>query len=58
MKPNLTRERGRIVLAQIIVLALVIALMVFLATHHRVYGNCHTTPDGRVCHLIKWEGNK
>jgi len=30
----------------------------FRATHHPVYGKCHTSPDGYVCTLIKWEGNK
>jgi hypothetical protein len=39
-------------------LATLVALVAFRATHHPVYGKCHTTADGYVCTLIKWEGNK
>jgi hypothetical protein len=39
-------------------IALVIAGVAFIATHHPVYGKCHQTIEGRVCTLIKWEGNK
>jgi len=39
-------------------LAALVALVAFRATHHPVYGKCHTSPDGYVCTLIKWEGNK
>ena len=30
----------------------------YRATHHPVYGNCHTTVDGQVCTLIKYAGNR
>ena len=40
------------------ILSMVLIGVVFAATHHRVYGNCHQTADGRVCTLIRWEGNK
>jgi hypothetical protein len=39
-------------------LALAIAGGAFLATHHAVYGNCHQSPDGYTCTLLRYEGNK
>jgi hypothetical protein len=40
------------------ILVMVVTGIVFAASHHKVYGNCHQTADGRVCTLIRWEGNK
>ena len=42
----------------VITLALIVAGGVFLATHHPIYGNCHQSPDGRVCILIGYAGNR
>ena len=41
-----------------VLLVLATALAIFFTTHHRVYGNCKNTIEGRECSLIKWEGNK
>jgi hypothetical protein len=42
------------------VLAIALSLLAvgYRATHHPVYGKCHTTADGQVCTLLKWEVNK
>lgn len=53
MKLNKRGKRVRSVL----ILTILIAGVWFTSTHHKVYGNCHTTADGRVCDLIKWEAN-
>jgi hypothetical protein len=45
-------------LLAVLTIALVLVGGVFRATHHPVYGKCHTTADGRVCSLLKWEANK
>jgi len=39
-------------------LAVITAGGVYLATHHPVYGNCHQSPDGYSCQLLRYEGNK
>lgn len=38
--------------------ALLVAGIAFRATHHPVYGNCHTTDLGTSCTLKTWEKNK
>lgn len=55
---KLTR-RGKRVRALILLTALLTGAygVHFYTTHHRVYGNCHTTVDGKVCDLIRWEKN-
>ena len=45
-----------------LILALLLALIVagaYRATHHPIYGKCHTDKAGRtVCTLIGYKGNK
>jgi hypothetical protein len=53
MKLNKRGKRVRSVL----ILIIIIGGVWFTSTHHKVYGNCHTTVDGRVCDLIRWEKN-
>jgi hypothetical protein len=48
-------------MSKLIVVAFLLLAIVagaFLATHHPVYGKCHTTADGQVCTLIKYAGNR
>ena len=37
---------------------LAILAITYRATHHPIYGNCHQSPDGRVCTLLHYAGNK
>lgn len=53
---KLTR-RGKAVIS-VLILTILIGSVQYYNTHHRVYGNCHSTADGTVCDLIKWEANK
>lgn len=39
-------------------LVALVALVGFRLTHHPIYGNCHQSPDGRVCTLLHYAGNK
>ena len=48
-------------MSKLIVVAFLLLAIVagaFRATHHPIYGKCHTTADGQVCTLLKWEANK
>lgn len=38
-------------------LLLALVAIGFRATHHPVYGNCHTTADGYVCTLLHYAKN-
>jgi len=29
----------------------------WVLTHHKVYGNCHYTIEGKECELLRWERN-
>jgi len=42
----------------IALVALALVAIGYRATHHPIYGKCHTSPDGQVCTLLKWEANK
>jgi hypothetical protein len=39
-----------------LVIALAIAAAIFRLTHTPIYGECHDTPDGRMCTLIGYKG--
>jgi hypothetical protein len=43
---------------RLIFIGAVILMFTFFGTHHKVYGKCHTSPDGQICKLIGWVGNK
>jgi hypothetical protein len=30
----------------------------WVLTHHKVYGNCRYTIEGKECDLLRWEKNK
>jgi hypothetical protein len=45
-------------LTALALVALALVAIGYRATHTPIYGNCHTTADGRVCTLLKWEANK
>jgi len=45
-------------LTTLALVALALVAIGYRATHHPVYGKCHTTVDGQVCTLLKWEANK
>lgn len=53
-------KRGKRVRALILLTGLLLSAygVHFYTTHHRVYGNCEITVDGKVCELIRWEKNK
>ena len=52
-------KRGKRVRALILLTGLLLSAygVHFYTTHHRVYGNCEITVDGKVCELIRWEKN-
>jgi len=45
-------------LTALALVALALVAIGYRATHHPVYGNCHTTADGQVCTLIKYVSNR
>lgn len=49
-------KRGRLV-RSVLILTILIIVVQFFTTHHRVYGKCHQTIEGNTCTLIKWEKN-
>jgi hypothetical protein len=57
VQPMKLTRRGRL-LRSVLILTIVTSGVWFYTTHHKVYGNCHITVDGRVCDLIRWESNK